>query len=139
MKVVSIQLQPARSPGLDASAVVARLRALASGAWIDEGEDAGAYVNISFKCTEPTELWRRSAISYGRTLRWPRLPSWSARARTAETITCCSITSTRRSRWTRWVNGWLAQCRCRACLARVSRLLSAIIREHMVGATNGTV
>jgi hypothetical protein len=57
MKVVSIQLQPARSPGLDASAAVAWLRALASGAWIDEGEDAGAYVNISFKCAEPTELW----------------------------------------------------------------------------------
>jgi hypothetical protein len=57
MKVLNVQLQPDRSPTLDVSATVARLRALASDSWVSQGEDDGRHVNIGFGAADPAELW----------------------------------------------------------------------------------
>jgi hypothetical protein len=57
MKLLNIQLQPARSPGLDARAAVGRLRSLAATSRISEGEDGGLYINIGFEAADPTGLW----------------------------------------------------------------------------------
>lgn len=57
MKRLNIQIQPARSPGLDVAATVARLKRLAVGARVTEGEDEGPYVNVNFKVADLTGLW----------------------------------------------------------------------------------
>lgn len=57
MKVLHCQLQPARSPGMDVAAAVARLRSLVTITWVSEGEDSGRYVNIGFEAADPAGLW----------------------------------------------------------------------------------
>jgi hypothetical protein len=56
MKRLHIQLQPARSPGLDADAVASVLQALAP-AVVTRGEDEGPYINIDFRPTDVGVLW----------------------------------------------------------------------------------
>jgi hypothetical protein len=57
MKQLTINLQPARAPGLDVPEAVARLTRLAAGAWVTEGEDTGRYVNVSFQTGDLLGLW----------------------------------------------------------------------------------
>lgn len=57
VKRLHIQLQPARSPGLDLPEAVARLSCLATGVLVTEGEDNGRYVNVDFKVADPSGLW----------------------------------------------------------------------------------
>lgn len=56
MKRLHIQLQPGRSPELDADAAAGRLQALAP-AVVTSGEDAGPYINIDFRPTDIGPLW----------------------------------------------------------------------------------
>lgn len=56
MKRLHIQLQPGRSPGLDAESVVARLQALAT-ATVSRGEDGGSYINVDFCPADLRSLW----------------------------------------------------------------------------------
>ena len=51
-----VQLQPARSPELDADAAASRIAALAP-AVVTRGDDAGPYINIDFRPTEMSTLW----------------------------------------------------------------------------------
>jgi hypothetical protein len=57
MKRLHIQIQPARSPGLDAETAVARLQTLAA-ATVSRGEDNGPYINVNFRPAEVRLLWR---------------------------------------------------------------------------------
>jgi hypothetical protein len=56
MKRLHIQIQPARTPGLDADAAVARLTTLAE-AVVTRGEEAGPYINVSFRPADVGALW----------------------------------------------------------------------------------
>jgi hypothetical protein len=53
---LKVQLQPARSPGLDAEAAVARLQAVAP-ATVTRGEDDGPYINVGFRSTDIGAVW----------------------------------------------------------------------------------
>lgn len=55
-KSLVVQIQPGRSPGLDAEAAVARLQAVAS-ASVSRGEDAGPYINVGFQAADLSALW----------------------------------------------------------------------------------
>src|SRR5262249_20408829 len=57
MKRLHIQIQPARSPGLDLDEAGARLRGLAASVRVTEGEDDGRYVNVDFKTDDLAGLW----------------------------------------------------------------------------------
>jgi hypothetical protein len=57
VKRLHIQLQPARSPGLDVAEAVAGLVRLDALVQVTEGEDDGRYVNIDFKATDLSGLW----------------------------------------------------------------------------------
>jgi hypothetical protein len=57
MKRLHIQIQLARSPGLDTVEAVARLSRLAAGVKVTEGEDDGRYLNVNFKAADLSELW----------------------------------------------------------------------------------
>lgn len=56
MKRLHIQIQPARSPGLDAEAVVARFQPLAESKVI-RGEEAGPYINVDLRAADLQALW----------------------------------------------------------------------------------
>lgn len=56
MKRLHVQIQPARSPRLDAEAVVARLQALAA-AVVSRGEDGSPYTNVDFRTADVRVLW----------------------------------------------------------------------------------
>jgi hypothetical protein len=56
MKRLHVQIQPARSPGLDTDAAIARLHSLAN-AVVSRGEDAGSYINVDFRPADVRELW----------------------------------------------------------------------------------
>jgi hypothetical protein len=56
VRSLNVQLQPARSPGLDVEAAVARLQAVAP-ATVGRGEDVGPYINIGFRAADLPALW----------------------------------------------------------------------------------
>lgn len=56
MKLLHVQIQPARSPGLDADAAVACLQSLAT-ASVTRGEDSGPYINVDFLPADVRALW----------------------------------------------------------------------------------
>jgi len=62
-KTVHVQIQPERSPDLDVSAAVERLRRLPSNATlaeavvVTEGNDEGTYINIDFSTDSVPALW----------------------------------------------------------------------------------
>jgi hypothetical protein len=58
MKRLNVQIQPALSPAMDEAGAVTRLRSLAVGARITEGDDEGCYVNIGYSATDLANLWR---------------------------------------------------------------------------------
>ena len=60
-KVLSVQIQPDRSPGLDCRALLASLRALCADASISEGDEDGRYINVNFRVADIVGLW--SAIN----------------------------------------------------------------------------
>lgn len=57
MKALNIQLQTDRLSVIDAAPAVARLRALADGSHVSEGEDDGRYINVSFEVDDIAVLW----------------------------------------------------------------------------------
>jgi hypothetical protein len=57
MRRMNIQLQPARSPGLDVAAAVVQLCGLASSSSVSAGEDEGPYINVGFEAADPAGLW----------------------------------------------------------------------------------
>jgi hypothetical protein len=57
MTVLSVQLQPARSPALNVATTVARLRGLAEAVSVSEGEEGGGYVNVSLRAADVVGLW----------------------------------------------------------------------------------
>ena len=57
LKTLNVQIQPARSPGLDSAAIVAALRTLSKDSWVNEGEDGGPYINVCFDVPKLERLW----------------------------------------------------------------------------------
>lgn len=61
---LQIQIHPARSAGLDISAILAECAALAAVEpaiaehIVEEGEDVGRYINIDFRTSSRCDLWR---------------------------------------------------------------------------------
>lgn len=64
MLVLSIQVQPARSPGIDMAGVLAEFEAIASITELvkqhafDSGDDQGAYFNFTFGTPDAKRLWQ---------------------------------------------------------------------------------
>ena len=64
MRSISVQVQPARSPGIDMDAISGAFAAIASRSDLvahyafDSGEDRGAYFNFTFGALKPLALWR---------------------------------------------------------------------------------
>ena len=56
-KILAIQIQPSRSPILNCSEIVTRLRGLAANSSVSEGNDGGAYINIGLKAVNLDGLW----------------------------------------------------------------------------------
>jgi hypothetical protein len=57
MRVLNVQLQPARSPTLNVTATVARLSGLTDEVLVSEGEEGGRYVKVGLRTTEVIGLW----------------------------------------------------------------------------------
>lgn len=63
MRILSVQVQPSRSPGMDMKRVerafrsIARIRPLVKGHSFDEGDDRGPYFNFTFSTERPKRLW----------------------------------------------------------------------------------
>jgi hypothetical protein len=57
MKKLYIQIQPRRSPGLDAEEAVDRLRNLGATAVVKRGEDVVPYINVLFRAADVKVLW----------------------------------------------------------------------------------
>jgi hypothetical protein len=58
MTAISVQIQPNRSPTMDAKTAVARLAALDERARVTGGVDTVRYISIDFAATDVAELWR---------------------------------------------------------------------------------
>jgi hypothetical protein len=58
MTAIHVQIQPNRSPTMDAPAVVARLSSLDASARVTDGVDNGPYINIDFTPVDAMALWR---------------------------------------------------------------------------------
>jgi hypothetical protein len=56
VKSLNVQLQPARSPGLNVATAVARLQAVAP-ATVSRGADAGLYINVGYRAADIPALW----------------------------------------------------------------------------------
>jgi hypothetical protein len=57
MKRLHVQLQPARSPGLDEAVAAALLCGLSPGARVTNGKDTGRYINIDYPPADAAGLW----------------------------------------------------------------------------------
>jgi hypothetical protein len=57
VKRLHIQIQPNRSPGLDATQAVAHLHRLGDDVRVTRGEDRGPYLNIDFATANISALW----------------------------------------------------------------------------------
>jgi hypothetical protein len=63
MRFLSVQVQPARSPGLDIARLRSAFESLASDARLVEshrfasGDDDGTYFNFTFETPDPQSLW----------------------------------------------------------------------------------
>lgn len=64
MRALSIQVQPARSPGIDMAGVLAEFEAVASITELvkhhafDSGDDHGPYFNFTFGTSDAKRLWQ---------------------------------------------------------------------------------
>jgi hypothetical protein len=58
MTAIHLQIQPDRSPALDAQAVVASLSSLDASARVTNGMDNVRYINIDFTPVDAMVLWR---------------------------------------------------------------------------------
>jgi hypothetical protein len=64
MRALSIQVQPARSPGIDMAGVIAEFEAIACVTEVvkhhafDSGNDEGAYFNFTFGTPDARKLWQ---------------------------------------------------------------------------------
>src|SRR5690349_5923195 len=56
-KVLAIQIQPSRSPKLNRSEMIARLRGITADLLVNEGDDGGPYINIGLKAVDLSRLW----------------------------------------------------------------------------------
>jgi hypothetical protein len=63
MTAIHLQIQPDRSPAMDAPAVVARLSSLDTSARVTDGVDNGRYINIDFTPVDALALWREIRVS----------------------------------------------------------------------------
>jgi hypothetical protein len=57
MKQLSIQIQPALSPGLNLAEALAKLNSLAPGVRNTKGQDKGLYICVDFKTADLSGLW----------------------------------------------------------------------------------
>lgn len=64
MRALSIQVQPARSPGIDMAGVLAEFEAIASATELvkhhsfNSGDEQGGYFNFTFGTTDARNLWQ---------------------------------------------------------------------------------
>lgn len=56
MKGLKVQIQSARVPGVDVTATIARLRAVAE-AVVDYGDDNGPFVNVRYETADLPAVW----------------------------------------------------------------------------------
>jgi hypothetical protein len=57
VRVLNIQLQPARSPGINVAETVARLSRLAKDVSVSEGDDGGGYISVNLRAADMVGLW----------------------------------------------------------------------------------